>query len=73
MAEFGDGRQREDLRPDLGLEVEHDAQDVRRLADADRGDVRVGRLHARRERRELVDARCREVEHEPVRIASTTS
>ena len=71
VAELRDGLQREHLRPDLGFEIEHDAQEAaRRLADANRGDVRVRRLHARREGRELVGSLdAREIEHEPARIA----
>ena len=58
MAEFGDRRQREELRHHLGAQVDDEPQDVGRLpAEADARDVRIGRLHPRREllqfRREL--------------------
>jgi hypothetical protein len=46
MPELGDGLQREELRARLGLEIEHDAQDVGwPRPEADRGNVRIGRLH----------------------------
>jgi hypothetical protein len=42
MAVFGDGRQREDLRLDVGLEVEHDANHPRPVVrDAQAPDVRI--------------------------------
>ena len=70
MSELGDRLQREEVGLDLGLEVEHDTHDVDGLAaHADARDVRIGRLHARRQLREFrrqVDAL--EVEHEAVRI-----
>ena len=73
VAVFRDGLQREQVGLHLGLQVEHDAHHVRRLAaQPDRRDVRVRRLHARRQFRELarrVDAV--DVEHEAIGLRST--
>jgi hypothetical protein len=71
MTELRDRLQREHLRPHLDLEIEHDAQEsTRGTADTYRRDVRIARLHARRQLVELARAldAC-EIEHQPVGVA----
>ncbi len=70
MPEFGDGLQREELRARLGLEVEYDAQDVGRpRSEADRGDVRVGGVHAGRQLHEVESQLgTLQLEHHAIRV-----
>ena len=64
------GFKREKLRVHLVLEIEHDAQDARPEArHADRLDMRIVRVHAPRQLRELaVRLDIFEIEHEALRI-----
>jgi hypothetical protein len=70
MPELGNGRQRKKLRPHLGAQIDHEPQRRGRLGtEANARDVRIGRLHAKRQLHQFgrqLDAF--QIEHDSVRI-----